>query len=198
MAVSAFSPLTPRFCPWCQTPFQGRSDKKFCSNICRSQVQRHGVPAPPIDWPAQLAAAEARAHELQGQLDQYAQAQQAARPSEAAYDNIVRLVGLLAQTLEDEQKLADYLGFFSQQLGTYAQHPGLATQEPLAQQRLLILQQVQDLLVDRQRNVAELREHKRRWQLAVALPLAASGPEVAAEQGSLPPAPESLSASEAP
>lgn len=196
--MSSFSPLTPRFCPWCQTSFQGRSDKKFCSDICRSQVQRHGVPAPPIDWPAQLAAAEAQVQELQGQLDQYAQAQQAARPFEAAYDNIVRLVGLLAQTLEDEQKLADYLGFFNQQLGHYAQHPGLATQDALAQQRLLILQQVQDMLVDRQRNVAELREHKRRWQLAAALPLAAAGPEVAAEQGGLPPALDNSFASEAP
>lgn len=187
MRLSSFSPLTPRFCTWCQTPFQGRSDKRFCSDICRSQVQRHGVPGEPIDWPVQLAAAEARAQELQRQLDQYAQAQQAARPSEAAYDNIARLVGLLGQTLEDEQKLADYLGFFNQQLDHYAQHPGLATQEPQAQQRLLLLQQVRDVLIDRQRNVAELREHKRRWQLAAAHPLAASGTEVVAEQVPLPP-----------
>lgn len=180
MAVSSFSPLTPRFCAWCQTPLQGRSDKKFCTDTCRSQVQRHGVPAPPTDWPAQLAAAEARVQELQGQLDQHAQAQQAARPFDDAYDNLVRLVGLFAQALDDEQRLADSQAFLDQQLRYYAQHPGLVTGEAPAHQRLLILQQVRDVLADRQRSVALLRAHQQSRQQATGSSAAVAGPTLTA------------------
>lgn len=109
---------------------------------CRSQIQRHGVPAGSIDWPAQLAAAEARAQELQHQLDQQAQAQQTARPVDDLYDQLPRLVGLLAQSLEEEQQLATHLGLVDHLLGHYQQHPGLVTGEGPAQQRLLVLQQV--------------------------------------------------------
>lgn len=176
MAVSPFSPLTPRFCAWCQKPLQGRSDKRVCSDKCRSHVQRHGVPDGPTDWPAQLAAAEARTQELQHQLDQQAQAQQAARPFEERYDQLLRLVGLLARGLDNEQQLAAHLGFVDQQVGQYQQHPGLVTGEGAAQQRLLILQQVRADLADHQQNLVTLRQYKQSWQSSAALQVAAPGP----------------------
>lgn len=191
MAISPFSPLTPRFCAWCQTPLQGRSDKKCCSPQCRSQIQRHGVPAGPIDWPAQLAAAEARTQELQRQLDQQAQAQQAARPFDDLYDQLPRLVGLLARSLDEEKQIATHLGLVDHLLGQYQQHPGLVTGEGSAQQRLLVLQQVRADLADQQQNLITLRQYKQSWQPPTTPQLAAPSaalPDREAPEPLVPPA----------
>jgi hypothetical protein len=174
---------SPALSAWCQTPLQGRSDKKFCSPNCRSQVQRHGVPDGPIDWPAHLAAAEKRAQALQHQLDQHAQAQQAARPFDERYDQLLGLVGLLARAIEDEQALANHLGFVDEQLGKYQQHPGLVTGQAPARQRLLILQQVRADLADQVQHVATLRHLKQSWQQPAAHQVAAPGPAVTARTG---------------
>jgi hypothetical protein len=150
MPASSFSPLTPRHCSWCQGPLQGRSDKQFCSAACRSMAGRHGEAAPAIDWPARAHAAEQTVQELQQYLHQLQQAQQAAAPFEQRYDQLSYLVSSLLEEVESVEQVTNLLLYVTRMLHDYQQHPGLATQEVGAHQRLRNLQELHATIAKRQ------------------------------------------------
>jgi hypothetical protein len=183
MPSSLFSPLGPRFCQWCQAPLQGRSDQKFCRANCRNMARRHGT-EDCIDWPARAAAAEQLASELQAQLDQQAQVQLVAQPYEQRYEDLSRLLGTLAQHLQDGNVLSSYTYFVGQLLDHYQQHPGLATGEAPAQRRLASLQQLhtdlrahyQTLLAQQQQMLLWQQQQQHQQDAAQASPPASPVP----------------------
>lgn len=111
-----FFPLGPRSCQRCQRPLspQARSDQKYCSDRCRGLARRHGDLG--IDWPARAEAAEQRTQALQAQLDELAQAQQAAAPYEQRYEDLSRLLARLARELPTARTLPPYIDFADQLL----------------------------------------------------------------------------------
>ena len=165
MSPSSFLPLAPRWCGWCQKPVQGRSDKQFCSAACRSKANRHGpVDEAPVDWPAQAAAAEQRAVDFQAQLAAQDHAWQLAFPFEQRYDELTRLVSLLAREVERASALPLYLDFVDELLHYYQQHPGLVTGEVHVQRRLAYLQQVQAELRAHYATLQQRAQQQRQWE----------------------------------
>lgn len=160
MSPFAFSPLGPRLCQWCQEPLPvtGRSDQKYCADHCRGKGRRHGTPGP--DWPARAAAAEQRVAELQAQLDQQAQAHEAAQPFEQRYEDLSRLLGGLARELADTQVVSSYLYFVDELLLAYQQHPGLAGGEASAHRRLTSLQQLRTELASVYQALRDRQQHE--------------------------------------
>jgi hypothetical protein len=147
MSTPSFSPLTPRWCGWCQQPLQGRSDKQFCSAACRGKADRHGVvEGGPVDWPARAAHAEETVAALQAQLAQVAHERQTLSPLEQRYEEFTQLLHALVVHVHDVGLLTGILHYVTQLLGDYAQHPGLAKNEAAPQLRLRHLEQVQSML----------------------------------------------------
>jgi hypothetical protein len=147
MAAPLFSPLTPRWCGWCQQPLQGRSDKQFCSAACRGKAARHGVvDGDPIDWPARAAQAEQTVQHLQAHLAQLAQDHQTVAPLERRYDEFTQMLNVLIPEVRDAGLLPNVLHFVEQLLGDYGQHPGLAMRAPGPHLRLQLVQQVHGTL----------------------------------------------------
>jgi hypothetical protein len=150
MATPVFSPLSPRWCGWCQQPLQGRANKRFCSAVCRNMAARHGeTPGGPVDWQARAEHAEQQLQALQAQLDQQAQARQAGALFEQHYEEFPHILYHLVPELP-LGTLPALLAYVEQVLATYAQHPGLAQGEAGPQQRLQTLQTLQALIVNRQ------------------------------------------------
>jgi hypothetical protein len=151
MPPSSFSPLTPRWCASCQEPLQGRSDKKYCSDACRSMGNRHGLgEEAAVDWPAQVEAAEQTVRALQAQLDAQAQAWQAAFAFEQGYDNLTLLLNMVLLEVEELSPFTRFVEVIDQLLAYYQQHPGLVMGEVHAQRRLAHLQQVRATIIARQ------------------------------------------------
>jgi len=149
--TASFSPLAPRTCAWCQSPLQGRSDKRFCSAACRGQGARHGgAEGAPIDWPARAQQAEQTVRELQAHLVQLQQAQQAAASLEQDYDHLSLVLGSLIPDVSLLGTLAHVRTHVEQLLQNYHRHPGLSQGEPGAQRRLQAVQWVQATLVKQQ------------------------------------------------
>jgi hypothetical protein len=143
MTPSFFSPLTPRWCGWCQQPLVGRSDKQFCSSACRNKAARHGaVGGAPIDWAARAAQAEQIVQALQAQLDQVAQARQALAPLERRYDEFTQVLQVLIPELQSSGLLTSLQQYVETLLADYAHHPGLAVGEASPLLRVQILQQL--------------------------------------------------------
>jgi len=143
MAVSSFSPLTPRWCGWCQQPVQGRADKLFCGAACRGKAARYGVVGgAPIDWQARAEQAEQTVQTLQAQFDQLAHARQAVAPLERRYDEFTQVLNVMVPELSSLGMLTGLLEYVEGLLADYEQHPGVAQGEAGPHFRVQILQQL--------------------------------------------------------
>lgn len=143
MTPSSFSPLTPRWCGWCQQALTGRSDQRFCSAACRNKAARHGVVGgEPIDWQARAAQAEQTVVELQAHVDQLWQARYALAPLERRYDEFTQVLYALIPELQSTGMLTNLQHYVAQLLADYEQHPGLAAGEASPRLRVQILQQL--------------------------------------------------------
>jgi hypothetical protein len=171
MPPAAFSPLVPRYCGWCQGPLTGRSDKQVCSSACRAMIKRHrGGEGEPIDWPARLAAAEQTVQELQEQLTQQAQAQQAALVFERDYDFLIRLLGQGIGEVQQLRVLDSYLEFVDALLPNYQQHPGLGRGDWYPRRRLELLHELRAKMVAQQATLQQrqAQQEQRRLQQVAA------------------------------
>jgi hypothetical protein len=111
-------------------------------------VKRHPVEeGEPIDWPAQLAAAEQKVQTLQAQLTHQAQAQQAALAYERDYDFLLRLLGQGIGDVQQRSVLDSYLEFVDVLLPNYQQHPGLGRGDWYPRQRLELLHELRAKIV---------------------------------------------------
>lgn len=99
-------------------------------------AKRHGGASAAIDWPVRAHTAEQTVQALQAQLQQIQQAQQAAAPFERQYDELSHIVGSLLSDIESLGSVTALLTYVTQLLHTYQQHPGLATANAGAHQRL--------------------------------------------------------------
>jgi len=141
MPPSSFSPLTPRWCGWCQQALTGRSDQRFCSAACRNKSARHGVVGEgPIDWQARAEQAEQQVADLKAHVAQLAHARQALAPLERRYDEFIQVLYALIPELESTGLLSSLQQFVAQLLADYEQHPGLAAGEASPRLRVQILQ----------------------------------------------------------